>query len=77
MEIKQKIADLGIYPGLHFTLILTNILKNIFRDYVITLVFLRIQISMVQDKEAFTLALKRISRIQKTSGASYVVLRDK
>ncbi|XP_050210371.1 transcription initiation factor IIF subunit alpha [Mercurialis annua] len=30
-----------------------------------------------EDKEAFTQSLKRISRIQKTNGASYVVLRDK
>ncbi|XP_015581132.1 transcription initiation factor IIF subunit alpha [Ricinus communis] len=30
-----------------------------------------------EDKEAFTHTLKRISRIQKTSGGSYVVLRDK
>jgi hypothetical protein len=33
--------------------------------------------STVQDKKAFADILRRISKIQKTSGSNYVVLRDK
>lgn len=35
------------------------------------------QSSFVQDKKAFAEILKVISKIQKTSGSNYVVLRDK
>jgi len=33
--------------------------------------------SLMQDKKAFADILRRISKIQKTSGSNFVVLRDK
>jgi hypothetical protein len=50
--------------------------KNVFFLYVNSLIKY-IYIYIVQDKKAFADILRKISKIQRTNGSNYVVLRDR